>query len=79
MSAFKEVLNLPVIVLIALLTAYGWVMTEDYNAEYVSNEPERIYGPCRSDAPSPAGLLRSPATRHADAIATAGAASRFSY
>jgi len=31
MNAFKEVLSLPVITLIALLTIYGWVMTEDYN------------------------------------------------
>lgn len=40
MNAFKEVLSLPVIVLIALLTVYGWTMTEDYNAEYASNELE---------------------------------------
>lgn len=35
MNAFKEVLSLPVIALIALLTVYGWVMTEDYNAPQV--------------------------------------------
>ncbi|MBU0536863.1 MAG: hypothetical protein KKF24_16005 [Gammaproteobacteria bacterium] len=39
MNAFKEVLSLPVIALIALLTVYGWAMTEDYNAEFASNEP----------------------------------------
>jgi uncharacterized integral membrane protein len=35
MNAFKEVLSLPVIVLIALLTVYGWVMTEDYNSQHI--------------------------------------------
>lgn len=35
MNAFKEVLSIPVITLIALLTVYGWVMTEDYNAQHI--------------------------------------------
>lgn len=31
MNAFKEVLSLPVITLLVVLSVYGWAMTEDCN------------------------------------------------
>jgi len=44
MKTAPEILPIQVVALVALLCAYGWVMTEDYNAEYASN------GPCVAEA-----------------------------